>query len=86
MPKNRVDEVLEERQSIYGDAETNFTKVGQIWGTLLQREAIPSWQVALLLDAYKTVRCFANPIWEDSWDDKMGYTIHGRKIAMDAQE
>ena len=35
MPKNRVDEVLEERQSIYGDAETNFTKVGQIWGTLL---------------------------------------------------
>ena len=82
MSKRRVDEVLEERQNIYGDAETNFTKVGKVWGTLLQIDEIPAWKVALLLDAYKTVRCFANPAWEDSWDDKIGYTIHGRKIAL----
>jgi hypothetical protein len=86
MSKKRVDKVLEERQSIYGDAETNFNKVGQIWATLLQIEDIPAWQVALMLDAYKTVRCFANPIWEDSWDDKIGYTIHGRKIAIASEE
>jgi Domain of unknown function (DUF6378) len=86
MSKDRVNEVLEERQSIYGDAETNFTKVGKIWGTLLNTDPLPAWQVALLLDTYKTVRCFANPIWEDSWDDKMGYTIHGRKIAMEIAE
>jgi hypothetical protein len=82
MSKNRVDEVLEERQNIYGDARVNFEKVGQIWGTLLQIEPIPAWQVALMLDSYKTVRCFANPNWQDSWDDKMGYTIHGRNIAI----
>jgi hypothetical protein len=80
MSKRRVDEVLEERQNIYGDAERNFTKVGEVWGSLLGISAIPAWQVALLLDSYKTVRCFANPDWVDSWDDKIGYTIHGRAI------
>ena len=78
----RVDEILSERQSIYGDAHTNFAITGRIWGALLKTDDVPAWQVALMLDAYKTVRCYAAPAWEDSWDDKIGYTIHGREIAM----
>jgi hypothetical protein len=79
---NKIDGILEERQSIYGDAHTNFALTGRIWGAFLFTDDIPAWKVALMLDAYKSVRCVANPAHEDSWQDKLGYTIHGREIAM----
>jgi hypothetical protein len=82
MPRKEIKEILDERQNIYGDAHKNFAITGRIWGAMLQTEDIPAWQVALMLDAYKSVRCFANPAHEDSWQDKLGYTIHGREIAM----
>jgi len=80
MPED-IDKILENRQEIYGDAETNFAITGRIWGALLLTDDIPAWQVALMLDAYKSVRCVANPQHEDSWQDKLGYTIHGQEIA-----
>lgn len=83
MPSHKkLDGILEERQVIYGDAEKNFTITGKIWGALLGSEEIPAWKVALMLDAYKSVRCVANPAHEDSWQDKLGYTIHGQEIAL----
>lgn len=82
VPKKEIEEILDERQNIYGDAQTNFAITGRIWGAMLKTEDIPAWQVALMLDAYKSVRCLANPAHEDSWQDKLGYTIHGREIAM----
>lgn len=78
----KIEEILENRQDIYGDAEKNFAITGKIWGALLGSEEIPSWKVALMLDAYKTVRCVANPAHEDSWQDKLGYTIHGLEISL----
>lgn len=80
--ESKLNGILEERQTIYGDAEKNFAITGRIWGAFLGTEDIPAWKVALMLDAYKSVRCFANPIHEDSWQDKLGYTIHGREIAL----
>lgn len=80
MRSERVNEILAERQEIHGDANTNFTLAGKIWGALLGIGDIPAWQVALLMDAYKTVRCFANPNHEDNWQDKLGYTQHGLDI------
>jgi len=80
--KDKIDGILEERQSIYGDAHKNFALTGQVWAAMLQIEEIPAWKVALLLDAYKSVRCIANPAHDDSWQDKLGYTIHGREIAI----
>ena len=82
MPKDRINNILEERQSIYGDAHTNFAATGRMWGALLFIDDIPAWKVALMLDAYKSVRCVANPAYEDSWNDKIGYTQHGTEIAM----
>jgi len=82
MPRKKIDDILDERQNIYGDAHKNFAITGKIWAAMLQVEEIPAWQVALLLDAYKTVRCFAAPGHDDSWQDKLGYTIHGREIVM----
>jgi len=76
-----INKMLEERQAIHGDAEINFALTGRIWGAMLSIDDIPAWQVALMMDAFKTVRCIANPLHEDNWDDKLGYTKHGGEIA-----
>ena len=82
MSQERINAILAERQSIYGDAHTNFAITGRMWGAILSIDDIPAWQVALMLDAFKTVRCIAAPAYEDSWQDKLGYTKHGMEIAM----
>lgn len=79
MPK--IDTILAARESEYGDARENFEKIGKVWAALLEIEDIPAYQVALMMDALKTVRLFRNPDHEDSWLDKEGYTKHGREIA-----
>jgi hypothetical protein len=76
-----VTEILAERQEIHGDAITNFTMIGRMWGALLQIEDIPPHVVALMYDAGKSVRCMANPLHDDNWLDKQGYTKHGMEIA-----
>tara|TARA_R110000822_G_scaffold219123_2_gene353360 strand:+ start:683 stop:934 length:252 start_codon:yes stop_codon:yes gene_type:complete len=77
----RVNEILADRQEIHGDAITNFTMIGRMWGAMLQIEDIPPHVVALMYDAGKSVRCISNPHHEDNWLDKTGYTQHGMEIA-----
>jgi len=79
---DKINGILADRQTIYGDAHKNFAITGRIWGALLSIDDIPAWQVALMLDAFKSVRCIAAPAYEDSWQDKLGYTQHGLEIAM----
>ena len=79
MPK--IDTILAIREVEYGDAKNNFEKIGKIWGALLDIEPIAPHQVALMMDALKTVRVFNNPSHQDSWLDKQGYTEHGKDIA-----
>ena len=76
----QIDAILAARESEYGDAKENFDKIGKVWAALLEIEEIPAYQVALMMDALKTVRLFRNPDHEDSWLDKEGYTKHGREI------
>jgi hypothetical protein len=76
----KIDTILAARESEYGDARENFEKIGKVWAALLEIEDIPAYQVALMMDALKTVRLFRNPDHEDSWLDKEGYTKHGREI------
>ena len=76
-----MTDILAERQEIHGDAITNFTMIGRMWGALLQIEDIPPHVVALMYDAGKSVRCMANPLHDDNWLDKQGYTKHGMEIA-----
>lgn len=78
---SKVETILAMREAQYGDALENFEMIGKVWGALLDIEAIPAYQVALMMDALKTVRLFRNPTHEDSWLDKQGYTAHGRDIA-----
>jgi len=80
---NDVNDVLANRQDDYGDALPNFRKIGRIWGALLEIEDIPPFKVALMMDGLKSVRLAGNPEHDDSWVDKLGYTIHGRAIAED---
>lgn len=78
---SKIETILAMREAQYGDAETNFEKIGKVWAALLEIEEIPAYQVALMMDALKTVRLFRNPDHEDSWLDKEGYTQHGKEIA-----
>lgn len=75
-----VNDVLNDRQDEYGDAHANFTKIGKIWGALLDIDPIESYQVALMMDALKTVRVFRNAQHKDSWVDKQGYTHLAQEI------
>lgn len=78
---SKVERILAAREADYGDALENFEKIGRVWGALLDIDDIPPYQVALMMDALKTVRLFRNPSHEDSWLDKEGYTAHGKDIA-----
>lgn len=77
---SKIDHILAERQEQYGDAIYNFEVIGKLWGALLDIEPIAPYQVALMMDALKTVRAFNNPEHLDSWQDKLGYTQHGLDI------
>jgi hypothetical protein len=77
----KINKILEDRQQIHGDAEENFARAGRGWGALLGIGDIPAWQVALMMDFFKSVRCVSNPLHEDNWLDKLGYTKHGMEIS-----
>ena len=79
---HEIDKILADRENQYGSAYANFTQAGRGWGAILGVDDIPAWQVALMLDFFKSIRCVANPGLEDSWLDKIGYTKHGKEIAM----
>jgi len=79
----RIDALIKERGAMYGDAYDNFTAVGRGWGAILNTDDIPAYQVALMMDFLKTMRCSINPTHEDSWKDKAGYTELGKRIAFD---
>jgi hypothetical protein len=56
-----IDALLKERGRMYGEAVDNFTAVGRGWGAILNIEDIPPYQVALMMDFLKTIRCAINP-------------------------
>ena len=79
----RIEALLKERGQMYGDAAENFTAIGRGWGAILNIEDIPAYQVALMMDFLKTIRCAVNPTHADSWTDKNGYSELGKRIALD---
>lgn len=81
LPEKRIKEILEERQMYHGNFYSNFLTIGKIWGALLGIEPIEPYKVALMMDAFKSVRAFNNPEHEDNWLDKVGYTQHASSCA-----
>lgn len=81
MSEQKIKQILEERNMYHGDFYSNFLTIGKVWGALLGIEAIQPYKVALMMDAFKTVRAFNNPEHEDNWLDKFGYTQHAQSSA-----
>ncbi len=81
MSQQKVKEILEQRQEFHGDFYSNFLTIGKIWGALLGVQPIEPYKVALMMDAFKTVRAFNNPEHEDNWLDKFGYTQHAQSAS-----
>jgi hypothetical protein len=77
----QIEAILEQRQIQHGDFYSNFLTIGKVWGALLDIEPIEPYKVALMMDAFKTVRAFKNPEHEDNWLDKVGYTEHARSCS-----
>lgn len=76
-----LNDILNDRESVHGNALRNFTTIGRMWGAILDIEDIPPHVVALMYDAGKTVRVLANQFHRDNWLDKLGYIQHGMDIA-----
>lgn len=81
MSEQKIREILEQRNMYHGDFYSNFLTIGKVWGALLGIEPIEPYKVALMMDAFKTVRAFNNPEHEDNWLDKFGYTQHAQSSA-----
>lgn len=76
-----LDRVLGERQKQYGNPQPNFARIGRMWGAILNRDAVPAHEVALMMASLKIIRIANDPANEDSWIDLFGYIQHGQKIA-----
>ena len=81
MSEQQLNEILEARLRDHGDFYSNFLAIGKVWGALLGTAPIEPYKVALMMDAFKTVRAFNNPEHEDNWLDKQGYTKHAQSCA-----
>ena len=75
-----LNEILKDRQETYGSPEEAFTRIGRMWGAILDRDDIPAHEVDLMMLALKIIRIANNPQHEDSWLDLSGYIQNGRKI------
>ena len=81
MSRNRVEEILAERQKQYGNPQPNFARIGRMWGAILNRDAVSAHEVSLMMACLKIIRIANDPANEDSWIDLLGYIQHGQKIA-----
>jgi hypothetical protein len=78
---SKVSEILNIRESTYGDATENFRAIGVIWGQLLSLDySLDPQTVALLMIALKTYRATRNFEHKDSLLDIIGYTELALKI------
>ena len=75
-----LNEILKDRQETYGSPEEAFTRIGRMWGAILDRDDIPAHEVDLMMIALKIIRIANNPQHEDSWLDLSGYIQYGRQI------
>lgn len=66
--------VTGDRNKAYGSALTNFTKLGRLWGAILDIEDIPAQTVAMMLAAHKISR-ETTRTKRDNRVDIIGYTL-----------
>lgn len=69
-----------DRAQAYGDPETNFGRLAQLWAPILGAEITPT-QVALCLTQLKISRLINTPDHRDSYIDAAGYIALGAELA-----
>jgi hypothetical protein len=80
---SEVEAILADRQIQYGTPKENWTRIGRIWGAILNIPDIDAVTVGLMMESgLKTIRVANDPTHEDSWIDKEGYFTHTRDIAL----
>ena len=65
--------VAGDRQWAYDHPKDNCTRIGQIWGTILERDSIPPETVALMMIGLKVARQMFRPT-RDNLVDIAGYS------------
>jgi len=63
-----------DREADYGPPEQNLTRIGIVWGALLDREQIPPRTVAVMLAGLKVVRA-SHRLNRDDLIDGIGYLL-----------
>ena len=79
----KIDALLEQRGSSWGNAASTHSRIAQVWSGILDTE-VTAGQVALCMAGLKLVRASVNPDDPDSFDDGHGYLaiaedIYGHK-------
>lgn len=68
----KIDALLEQRGSSWGNAANTHSRIAQVWSGILDTE-VTAGQVALCMAGLKLVRASVNPDDPDSFDDGHGY-------------
>ena len=76
--------VCKDRQSLYKDAEVNFTVIADYWNIWLKSRGltavVDATDVAMMSALIKVSRAAASPGHIDNWVDLCGYSICGGGI------
>ena len=81
------DAITKDRAATHGDAEDSFTDIATLWNWWIRKRGanlLSAFDVAMMMDLFKTVRAANNPSHTDNYIDKVGYTaIAGEIIGND---
>tara|TARA_R110000851_G_scaffold260167_1_gene412706 strand:+ start:76 stop:396 length:321 start_codon:yes stop_codon:yes gene_type:complete len=77
--------IMGPRATDYGPADENFKRIAVGWNVIvdcaLKRNGeLTEQHVALMMDWLKTCRLVNNPLSEDGWVDKCGYSAIGGEL------
>lgn len=78
---SEIDDLLAEasclingsRNEQYGSYEENWTRLGELWGIILEIETIPPHLVGVMLATMKLSRIISNPEHMDNYVDALAY-------------
>ena len=76
------DEIVDSRREVYGAVVPTYIRIAQAWSAILDHE-VAAHEVALCMDALKSIRAAQSRDYSDNVDDKDGYMKIFREIIGD---
>lgn len=74
--------IVDNRREVYGAVVPTYIRIAQAWSAILDHE-VKAHEVALCMDALKSIRAAQSPDYSDNVDDKDGYMKIFREIIGD---